>query len=813
MKHILRTGLVVSLFAGAEGCANDTDVGARHDVLKHECGDDQGVNFADISDGKLHALCDHQNLTASFPAQDLAALEQGTISIPLNVLYEGEREYCFRDDNEERHEITLYRRAGEELLRLVSTEECRTLTLAPGRYTVKVRHARPGVPGLAHNNLHTFPERAPSGTPRLVFATNELRNGVVTGAWPSLSSAVNDFGFRGNYTGTTFQDTRCEGNKVFPATSAHCLLEGTFDNVTFAGQNPVWNIDLSGSFKKVRMKGLLPNGGRGSQIALRGTFTGEPFTNELPVFLADRPRVSSTFVAMLQGVPLDGRVQLEPDYMDDQLASVSGGAVDSFVDVDDIALRGDLVFSGTDIKLPLFRSGAPVDLSRKVLRLDGSRLHDGDLVGQGMSVLMKGGTVENVRLAPPESGGKRPTNWQAPDLSFLSGVKPMILRNVSVFSEGATRGTGPTMGTLRVRTTLLDRFVMEHATIDIIDIGSESVVRDSSLADDVVQSFGISSSQLDGLSLTSSSFDQFTLDTVDFQRGDLQRARFFATTVFGGRFGREVNATGVDFSGSTWTNVAFSLTAPGATFTDAKLTNVRTFEPELSEAVMIRAQVTFGVPYAAALPLSAPRSNWTDAKFAGAILDQASFADANLTRITCSSCQALDAVFTGANMDHAVFGEDSTVLDRARFTKAFLGEAKLRGSARKAIFDDADLSAADLIGLKLDGSSASDALFCGAKMSGVTLTDANLFRGRLRTTSQACAQDADALGTVQSDARTTCPDGTKGPCSGTAWDVAPGDRCCKPGTGKPCDKTKGPGFTCLHPCDCMSSVCNNGKCG
>jgi len=808
MKHFLRSSIALSLLAAAQGCSNDTDVGSRHEVLKHECGDEQGLNLGDINDGKVHALCDHQNLTASFPAADPQAAEQGTLSIPLNVLYEGEREYCFRDDNEERHEIAIYRRGGDELLRLVSTEECKTLTLAPGRYTVKARHARPGVAGLAHNNLHTFGERAPNGTPRLVFATNELRNGVITGAWPSLYSSVNDFGYRGNYTGTTFQNTRCEGNGAIRAIAAQCILEGTFDNVVFSEQTPTWNLVLSGSFQRVQMKALVAYGAQGAQTVMRGTFTGEPFVNQISTFAADRPRVSSTFVTMLQGAPIDGRVLLEPDYIDDQLASVAGGAVDSFVDVDNLLDRGNLVFTGTDIKLPLYRAGAPADLSRKALRLDGSRLHDGDLVGQGMTILMKGGTVENARLVPPEAGGTRPTNWQIPEMVFFSGTRPMVLRNVNVFSDGATQSTGPKLGALRIGTVLLDRFVMEHATVGTIDITNDSVVRDSSFADSAIRIFGITSSQVDGLSLTSSSVDSLTLNTADMVRADLQRARFADARVFGGRFSRDVNADHADFSRSTWSKVAFGIKAPWGNFTDATFTDVRAFEADLSDAKMERAKVTFGVPYAAALPLSAPRSNWTDATLTGAILDQASFAAANLTRLKCISCQAIDAVFSHANLDSADFASASTVLDRAQFTHTSLRGATLHGSAKGAAFNDADLSTANLVGLKLDSSSCADAIFCGAKMSGVTLTDANIFLGRLRTSSQACAADADGLGAVQTDGRSTCPDGSKGPCSGTAWDVAPGDRCCKAGTGQTCPKSLTPTSKCDHPCDCMSGVCN-----
>jgi uncharacterized protein YjbI with pentapeptide repeats len=667
---------------------------------------------------------------------------------------------------------------------------------------------------LPHNNLHTFAERGPSGTPRLVFATNELRNDVITSAWPGLSSSANEFGYRGNYTGTTFQDSRCEGNGAIPAPFAGCVLQGTFDNVTFAGRNPVWNLELEGSFKNVRMAGLEANGPGGAETVMRGTFTGVPFaSNGLPVFLADRPRVSSSFVRMLQGGSLRGRAQLAPDFLDDKSAGVIGGAVDTFVDVDDLADRPNISFAGTDIHLPLFRAGAPADLSRKALRLDGSSLHDGDLVGQGMSLLMKGGTLENVRLVPPEAGGVRPVAWQVPDMTFFSGAEPMVLRNVSVYSDGATRGSGPRVGALRAGTVLFDRFVMEHGTIDTLDVSENSVLRDSSLADSAIRYLSIAGSQVDGLALTASSIDTFRLDSVDVLRGDLQRARFGQSRVVGGRFAREVNANRADFTGSVWLGVAFGMRAPFSTFTKAQFTNVRAFEADLSDADMTGVQVTFGVPYAASVPLSAPRSNWTGATLTGVILDQASFAGANLSRVNCVACQAIDTTFTAAMMDNAVFAEASTVLDRSQFTHASLRGAVLRGSAKFARLDDADLSTADLIGLKLDGSSSADALFCGAKMSGVTLTDANVFRGRLRTSSQACLTDADSLGAVQTDSRTTCPDGTKGPCVGAAWDVAPADRCCKPGTGQPCPKTKVSGASCVHPCDCMSGACNNGTCG
>jgi len=770
------------------------------------------VNLGDIVAGKVHAACDHQNLTAPFPAADPAAAVAGEVAVPLNLLYEGEREYCFRDDNGESHELTIATRGGAELTRITSGGECAKLTLAPGRYLARLRHERPGVTDLPHNNVHTFTERSPTGTPRLVFATNELRGGVISGPWPRLNSREN--GYSGNYAGTTFQDSRCDDP------GANCSLHGTFDGATFTGAGQAWNLTLDGSFLNVELHHLWVNHRLGTTAELIGTFSGAPFDGPSRVLLWNRPKLSSTFVQKLATLETEGRGMLLPDDIYNGTAVVRGGSVASVVDVDVLLESRGIAFDGVDVKLPLLRAGAPADLTDKEVTVLRSRVHDGQLDGQGGKLTVTDGVLENVVLAPPERGGKRPASWQTPALVFQSTTHKTTIRNVRVSSDGVNSSAdGPWTSSVYATNVDIDGFEMSHAFVQDVRFLVNTKAKDVSFSNGQLTTLVIDSSAIDGLDISSATVHVGTFNRATIPRGSFRKARLDRQStnqllrVSDSTFGRALDATSASFAGSEWRRSKIDLSAPGAVFTDAKLLDVLSFGPELSGATMLRVELSFGVPYSAPLALSAPYSVWSDARITGAVFDGASFAEARMERVVCRSCQALGASFSAANLDGATFGESTTVFDRARLSHASLRGAVLHGSAKGAIFDDADLSTADVTGLKLDNASAADALFCGAKMAGVSLTSADVFRARVRSTSQACLADADGLASVVTDDRTTCPDGSLGPCTGTTWDVREADQCCKPNTGQACPKTKVSGAPCNHRCDCQSLVCTNRICG
>ena len=246
---------------------------------------------------------------------------------------------------------------------------------------------------------------------------------------------------------------------------------------------------------------------------------------------------------------------------------------------------------------------------------------------------------------------------------------------------------------------------MNHGFVQDLRIVGNTKAKDVSFTDGQLTNLLVESSVIDGFDISSARVFYGHLSRASVPRGSFRKTRFDRQSTIANQllrvddstFGRALDAESADFTGSEWRRSAIDLTARSAVFTDAKLLDVRSFGPDLSDAVMQRVELSWGVPYMSTLGLSATRSIWTDARITGAVFDGASFAQATLGGVVCQSCQALDAVFSYAKMDGARFNEASTALDRARFSHASMRGAVLHGSAKGAILDDADLSTADLV--------------------------------------------------------------------------------------------------------------------
>lgn len=238
--------------------------------------------------------------------------------------------------------------------------------------------------------------------------------------------------------------------------------------------------------------------------------------------------------------------------------------------------------------------------------------------------------------------------------------------------------------------------------------------------------------------LPGAKFADAILATTRFTGADLAKADFSGADLTGADLSK-ANLTGADLSMAVLTGVSLDkANLIGANLKNATLDQRGAIRAAKTDATTIcpngQPGPCTGASWIAAKDVGVmPPCNWNCADWVlpkdmhGLSFTGWQFQGAELTGVDLSGAKLDGADFSNARMNGADVSKASAV-------KANLSEAKLA---------NADLAGADLTGVDLRGADLT-----GAEFAGATLTDA------------------------RTNARTICPDGKTGPCTGAEWGVA-----------------------------------------
>jgi uncharacterized protein YjbI with pentapeptide repeats len=212
--------------------------------------------------------------------------------------------------------------------------------------------------------------------------------------------------------------------------------------------------------------------------------------------------------------------------------------------------------------------------------------------------------------------------------------------------------------------------------------------------------------------------------------GDLSGARLFSASL-----------AGADLSGANLSNAAFVFVdLTGADLAGANLTGA-----DIRDAVLAGADLT-GVTVSG----TAVRG----ADLTGATVPEGTFDVRDL-----GACTLTDLDMSGWNLARASFS--STVMIRTNLSGADLTRAWMP----RAQLIDADLSGARMSGVILNSGDLTGANLRGADLSSANLTSVNIERADFTGANLRGAKMGDTYpDDTVSDATTTCPDGSHGPC-------------------------------------------------
>ncbi|MBX3193253.1 MAG: pentapeptide repeat-containing protein [Labilithrix sp.] len=156
---------------------------------------------------------------------------------------------------------------------------------------------------------------------------------------------------------------------------------------------------------------------------------------------------------------------------------------------------------------------------------------------------------------------------------------------------------------------------------------------------------------------------------------------------------------------------------------------------------------------------------------------------------------------------------------------------------RGAYFAGAELTNVHLEGANLERATFLDATLCGAFLFGAKLTQAELTNALFQTVATTIpnrngvgtvtCKAIDLGGAASLDVAVTtnlahCPNGSNGPCAGSAWEPRPSPNrksCPPPEDGSFAPNPKKPCAACKDNCECSKLYCfipqgaTVGKCG
>ncbi len=275
--------------------------------------------------------------------------------------------------------------------------------------------------------------------------------------------------------------------------------------------------------------------------------------------------------------------------------------------------------------------------------------------------------------------------------------------------------------------------------------------------------------QLPGATLTNSLWDGSDMTEVNLSEATLTSASFAETTLKGATL-TYASAVGAVFSSA---HLGADATTKGAVLSNANLTNARFDHADLTSAQLSN------------VILQGPQ-----ASVSGATLTLANFAGANLSSMDLSSANAQGAVFSNAILCYSKMKNTDLSL--------------FKGGASNT------------------GASLASSYLCGATLDGTNLRGADLTNAFVSVSGNKVKNQEGVLidcppatmsGGIVTDGA-TCPNGSPGPCSATAWTAPPPPPppCCVSDGHGGCKPKIRTGFPCKDDCDCINGKCAVGKC-
>jgi uncharacterized protein YjbI with pentapeptide repeats len=755
----LRVVLALALCVSILGCGSTEQPAGRCAGLSR--------NYASLTGSEL---CDTQHLAATLAPRRADPAGVGALQFALRVTRSESRDYCFKDDDGERHKLSLRDGAGRILADMIAGDACRRLSLEPGVYVVRLEHEQAGGEGgttdVTPDTVHTA-LIAPSGQPTLLFQVNACEgcNLKDVGSWPcyaDLSTRTSYCGFRGNYRNASIGGI-CEqtdasflpGGELFPV---ECVLEGDFSNA-----------DLTGTV--VGFPGRDPFTGRvqGSST-LRGTFKGTRFP--------ERFQFGSSHEVLFNVTELSGSV---PDMKEWTIVNESPRAVLDYGFMQQFnraaAFRGrPAVFQGR---------GGFVNQVFDFARVDIQPLGpNGEVNFENLN--FSGSTLRNVR--PPSA---------QPHASYNQADFSRTVIEDSVFGVSSLINTDFVRATLRNVTFKPDpNVVVPTAGINL---------------------FGSDLSQVQfGDANDATSVLRFDLSNVGLSGVTMRDVTFAHTRMRGSRWDNGTTVEGLTLWASDLTDSTFDLQG----FDRVNL-SYSTFAPR-SFRVGSAVPALFGLTARGAYIKSSMR-NWT---FTQCNLEEATLdGDATEAQFFRSDLDRAVLGCLGAGCTSSFV--------RARFEDTSMNGAHLYSNMQDARFKNVvgvgATFRADMNGVSFDGGSLNGAHFCGPGGVYVGMSFSNLpmagavmpelgstFPNRpLQPGEDSCA---GAIPSVQRDLLATsqvffCPNGAPpraGDCRGAEWDVSTSANvrpvCCTPARDSSCRPLL-PGGPCTADCQCASQSC------
>lgn len=733
------------------------------DALCH----DGGRSYHSLGTGK--ELCENQHLVASLdPFKKDAVAGQGALSVPLRITRTETRDYCFVDDDGERHKIVITDESGRVRLRATAGDACVKLALEPGVYTTRIEHERPGErdaqPDIIHTRLTTN-----DGNPALLFQVNacpgcNLSNVEELPCWGGSIFENALCGIVGDYRGATLGgicDQNTETDISGEQFNATCVFIGDFTDATINVQMGYLGDEQIVYFGD-------PHGPRHSSFA-HAILTGMHFLNHSSINFRN--------VDFLTGSP--------PSFANQDLYSdTSGTEIDRGYNAELMNARSydgwpmtyhpespslhDRVF---DFKratlLPLDSSGKlsfdNVDLRRATLRnMTPLRNAGTDLMYR--NALFSGATIENSQIDGTNFDGAKFDGATLQNVTFLR-ANDRVVSASGLLMDGATID-GVTFGE--------DHKVSATGALDFT-FGSGASFKNSRISKLTFYRAGLANATFAGAQI-----DRLTARTSDLSSTDLTvgslRLLDVSSSVFGGSFaidGGRVRR----LSGFTANGADIRTPFPGWSFDNAALRGA-TIEADFAGAQFTGSSLQHAI-------FACPKDAAGVCQTSLGSYDQMRFTDTDL-EYAMILWSMKDAAFDGSKLSSSIF---VAPLARTTFTRGFIDGARFCQSVPAAY-----------TGLTFSNLNMSGVVM---PLTGTTFTDASF-----KCAGGILASERDS---IRSSTVGRCPNDfppTAGDCKGAEWTPvasAVPSVCCAPADPK-CDLLN-PRQPCLTNCQCASSVC------
>jgi uncharacterized protein YjbI with pentapeptide repeats len=691
-------------------------------------------------------ICPGQTLTASLRVKK-------TISVPLRIPTRMRTQYCFKDDNGEKHKAELWRTDGDtkvSVLAWAAGSACASATLEPGVYELRVSHERSAEPGakdesddtpdIVHTRLYDPNARAEGSTaqtlgsrrlkplsgksdfedPVFELSVNQCPDCKFSfQKWPLLyvdSRGRSHAGYAGDYRNATFYVGTCDAD--------FCEVGGPIPAEQYNFQN-AW-------------------------------FTGQ-FSQQQTVYIGNNlrknPKLADRFVGAHFGFYGSG-VNLVVSNVNGAWIGGSGGTVGSISAGagPNVSFRATLEFTYGTLQGRI--NGVETDEATI------QALHKTGVVVEGNTVRVHKSDLTGLRV---DGTGNRYVFGDADD--GVTNVEGFDFRKTTFvnFDFACDRAKGS-----RFRDSLWQRANLYNVKLRNCNLSKleglyQVELRDVDLTN-IVWPYGT-------LWMRGDSYN------VDFQGSDLPYLRVVEAYDSPESLAPPALIRGLNFS---------SVNAP-----NLRMGRLTSNGPGNRKAAPFRADGLTAV----------------GANFTGAIFDQAELANANFRGAVLDK-----AVFENAQLQGAKFGDARG--SGTSFFQASLLASNFDGSTWEgANFSGTSFSGASFQSARVCGGALTNADLRGANLSGTLIpSKSNIYT---RDASSFACDQVTGWDTALTNNVTRCPDGARGACVGPKRWIPPSDisQCCDSFSDPNCPSRQTTGSECEVGCDCESFRCLGKKCG